>query len=170
MTILAFLCAYVLGLDTVDNEKIRNIMTRSQVAANAMYENHLRCMPHQDVDSAMAAHDLLRERVRIAKVYDVIKDENAAEMRKITSGTSFAGVSEILSDISANDCIICQSGEQSVACIIFKPVNKDIVLIAPGKKEHEFAIHRDRPSAHAALNSLLKTPPGRLVCTRVARR
>lgn len=171
MSLLAFLCAYVVGLDTVDNERIRDIMTRSQLAAAAMYANHLRCTPHRDVDSAMAAHDLLRERVRITKVYDVVKDEQAIEMRALTNNTSFVGVSDIMSDTSQNDCFICQSGDNgsSVTCILFKAANRDLILIASGK-EHEIAIHRDRASVHAALCSLLKTPPGRLVCTRVARR
>jgi hypothetical protein len=170
-SILALLCAYVVGLDA-DNERIRDIMNRSRDAAAAMYEKHLRCTPHQNVDSAMAAHDLLRERVRITKVYDVIRDENAADMRRITNGTSFAGVSDILSDIPANECLICQNGDNgsSVTFIILKTLNKDIVLIAPGKTEHEFVIHRGRPSAHAAFSALLKSPPGRIVCTRVARR
>lgn len=176
MSLLALLCAYIVGLDAegcADNEKIKDIMTRSQAAAAAMYENHLRCTPHQDVDSAMAAHDLLRERVRITKVYDVIKDENAAEMRQVTNSTSFVGVSDILSDLSANECFICQSGDPSGSVysgILFKNSHKDIVLVASGKNEHDLVIHRDRFSAHAALSSLLKTPPGRIVCTRVARR
>jgi hypothetical protein len=176
MSLLALLCAYVVGLDAegcADNEKIKDIMTRSQVAAAEMYEKHLRCMPHQDVDSAMAAHELIRERLRITKVYDVIKEENAAEMRKIKNGTSFVGVSDILSDLSANECVICQSVEPSSSVysgILFKNSHKDIVLVASGKNEHDHVIHRDRSSAHAALSSLLKMPPGRIVCTRVARR
>lgn len=172
--VLALLCAYVVGLDNVDNEKIRDIMNRSQVAATAMYAQHLRCRPHQDVDSAMAAHDLLRERVKITKVYDVIKDENATEMRKITNCTSFVGVSDILSDLSANECYICQSGDPSggsvtgLPGILLKNSSKDILLLVSGK--NELVIHRDRASVHAALSSLLKTSPGRIVCTRVARR
>jgi len=176
MSLLALLCAYVVGLDAegcADNEKIKDIMTRSQAAAAAMYEKHLRCMPHQDVESAMAAHDLLRERVRITKVCDVVKDEKAAEMRKVTHNTSFVGVSDILSDLSANECVICQSAEPSISVysgILFKNSHKGIVLVAPGKNAHDLDIHRDGTSAHAALSALLKTPPGRIVCTRVARR
>lgn len=171
MSLMGLLCAYVVGLD-VEDSKIRDVMNRSQVAASAMYDKHLRCTPHQDLDSAMAAHDLLRERVRITKVYDVINDENAAEMRKVTKRTSFVGVSDILSDIPTNDCFICQSGDSasSVTCILFKTAHKKVVLVASGKKEHDIVIYRDREAVHSALTSMLKTPLGRIACTRVSRR
>jgi hypothetical protein len=170
MSLLALLCAYVVGLDT-DNEAIINIMGRSKLATKTMYEQHLRCTPHIDVDLAMASHDLLRERVRIVQVYDVVSDACSDEMRKTSTQTPFKGVTDLLNEIAIKECCICQSSDpnSSSTFLLFKSLNKGIVLVTSGKNE-ETIITRDRTSAHAALVASLKTPTGRLLCTRVSRR
>jgi hypothetical protein len=167
MTVLACLCAYVVGLDTTD-ERISDVMNRSHEASRLMYKNHLRCTPHTEVDAALSSHDSLKERLKIVCVYDVIKDDNIENMTKETKNTSFVGVESLFRDLKANECILCQTSDYTSVSLLLKTPKKELLFIAQGKNECEYIIHRDLKIIHTAFLSMLRVQHSRVVCTRVS--
>lgn len=167
MTVLACLCAYVVGLDTTD-ERITDVMNRCFEASRLMYKDHLRCTPHTEVDEALSSHETLKERVKIACVYDVIKDDNLENMAKEAKNTSFIGIESIFRDLKTNECMLCQTSDYAAVSLLLKTSQKDLLFIRQGKNEREYIIHRDMKIIHAEFLSMLKAPHSRVVCTRVS--
>ena len=170
MSLLAFLCAYVTGVES-KNVDITQVLKRAEEAAKCAYKQQLRRSPHTDVGETLESQPSLAERIRIAKVVDVIKDEKVAATRGTCWACSFCSAGEALEALGERDAVICQSTDQTQTLMMVVKRKKDWIVIETlsGAPCSVRTLH-ERHAARQVVADLLKTPNSRVACTYITRR